>query len=104
MPDLRTYNKGELGTEIKSMRFTEQIYATDSGIENTMYAKNRVIVIQDRVRQANRSDLILNIPKHLTFCHALDCNIGSPARVAASKLKLNYRLNIRLAGNTNILM
>lgn len=44
MSDIRTYTKGALAKEIKSVGFTRQTYVAASGIEFTRYTKNPVIV------------------------------------------------------------
>lgn len=46
MADIRTYTKGKLAKEVKSIEFTIQSYVAASGIEYTINLKNTVIVIK----------------------------------------------------------
>lgn len=65
--DIRTCTNGDLSKDIKSVGFSKQTHAAASGIEYNMYTKNPVIVIQDQVRQTNKSDLVLSTPKMRLF-------------------------------------
>lgn len=83
--DIRIYTKGELANETKFVRFTTQIYVASSETEYTIYTKDPVVVIHDKVRRTNERDLILNIPKNLPLCLPVNGNIGSTACLVASK-------------------
>lgn len=65
--------------------FTKQTYVADSSIEYIMYTKNSVIVVQNRVPQANESDLILFIPNNFALLNPMNGKIGNTACSAASK-------------------